>query len=539
MASNKHLPQLTQTSNSTSSAPTPFLKGAHPPTNDNGQIQYLPILNNHTYSSRVSSSGQPSSGHTSTVPRFSVRAPLEAAISKPSSPSAQANLLRHLQSSLAALRPVQQTQAAVPQTPVHVSQIQQAFAQAYSASASQADRRHSVSLPAQRQRLNSLADKHRLNQIRYYQHLIAQLSSTMPAAIDGTLPTMPFEAQVGDVDKTDFSFNGSFGLNPMSAEDPSWIGHGFQAQAVEDFLSSPDWTDPSPALTDSMSFELDSCGPSPLLPLEGYEDDLGVPGIAGAPLFPQQDSSATFSPLELARTDFHGSGDFGNSQMGSDFTLFPETKNSKLPAEMAFSQLSKPSSADTSLYNALRSAALSTANVSVKSAANTTTTAGVSAASLTASPLAFSFAPAASAPVPAPVEDTANADCSGSTSPSLAPSSKPEIRGSKRRLDSTDLLPLDAPIQKRTYLSASATSRRDTAVEEEDVFAEEEAAIRREKDPRIAKRLSNTLAARRSRHRKAEELRLLHEQIDSLQNEVEVWKKRCQQAEQERDEARR
>ena len=64
----------------------------------------------------------------------------------------------------------------------------------------------------------------------------------------------------------------------------------------------------------------------------------------------------------------------------------------------------------------------------------------------------------------------------------------------------------------------SATSRRDTA--EADEFAEEEAAIRREKDPRVAKRLSNTLAARRSRHRKAEELRLLHEKIEALSAEL-------------------
>ncbi|GAC76154.1 hypothetical protein PANT_19c00126, partial [Moesziomyces antarcticus T-34] len=111
-----------------------------------------------------------------------------------------------------------------------------------------------------------------------------------------------------------------------------------------------------------------------------------------------------------------------------------------------------------------------------------------------------------------------------------------EARGTKRRLDTTDLLPLDAPIQKRNYYTVSATSRRDTA--EADEFAEEEAAIRREKDPRVAKRLSNTLAARRSRHRKAEELRLLHEKIEALSGEVESWKRRCELAERERDEAR-
>lgn len=105
-------------------------------------------------------------------------------------------------------------------------------------------------------------------------------------------------------------------------------------------------------------------------------------------------------------------------------------------------------------------------------------------------------------------------------------------------MESTDLLPLDAPIQKRTYYTVSATSRRDTArAAEVDEFAEEEAAIRREKDPRVAKRLSNTLAARRSRHRKAEELRLLNEKIEALTSEVESWKRRCEQAEKERNDA--
>ncbi len=174
-----------------------------------------------------------------------------------------------------------------------------------------------------------MAQKQRLEQIRYYQQLIAQLNATMPAATDGSVPTLPFGASLMDSVKTETAgFNAAaLGLNPMSADDPSWIGHGFQASAAEDFLSSPEWTDPSPALTDSMSFEINSCDPSPLLPLDSYEDDLGVPGIAGAPLFPPQDgyASSNVSPLELAHSDFgaHTVGDFGAPEMGSDFTLFP------------------------------------------------------------------------------------------------------------------------------------------------------------------------------------------------------------------------
>ncbi len=133
----------------------------------------------------------------------------------------------------------------------------------------------------------------------------------------------------------------------MSADDdPSWIGHGFQAQAAEDFLSSPEWTDPSPALTDSMSFEIDSCGPSPLLPLDSYRMISECPVSPALPLFPPQDgyASSNVSPLDLAHHDFGNTvGDFGApTEMGSDFTLFPETKSHKLPIEMAFSKLSKP-----------------------------------------------------------------------------------------------------------------------------------------------------------------------------------------------------
>ncbi|SPO24383.1 uncharacterized protein UTRI_03651 [Ustilago trichophora] len=520
-----------------------------------------------------------SNSTTSATAPISLRAHLEAAISNPSSPSAQANLLKHLQSTLAAIRPLPKQAAATNNSPAHsTTPTQPTFARvpsitpaavASALAAAAAGRRHSLSsTSASSAGSHNPAQKQRLEQIRYYQQLIAQLNATMPAtAADSSVPTLPFEVQRGmDSVKNEPGFNAVLGLNPMSADDPSWIGHGFQAQAAEDFLSSPEWTDPSPALTDSMSFEIDSCGPSPLLPLDSYEDDLGVPGIAGAPLFPPQDgyASSNVSPLELAHHDFGANtvGDFGApTEMGSDFTLFPETKPAqKLPVEMAFSKLSQPAAGGAStedpaitLLRALSSAALSnsatTASVAVN---NSAASVAPAAPALTASPLAFTSMAAPLAPAPAPVSAPALAPApvaskSETSSPALdrrssSSSNKTDSRGSKRRLDSTDLLPLDAPIQKRTYYTVSATSRRDTAASassaEVDEFAEEEAAIRREKDPRVAKRLSNTLAARRSRHRKAEELRLLHEKIEALTSEVESWKRRCELAEKERDEAR-
>ena len=57
-------------------------------------------------------------------------------------------------------------------------------------------------------------------------------------------------------------------------------------------------------------------------------------------------------------------------------------------------------------------------------------------------------------------------------------------------------------------------------------------------DARALKRLSNTIAARRSRHRKAEELKRLYDMIEQLEKQVGVWKGRCEAAEQERDRLR-
>lgn len=543
------------------------MKSVHRPTNDNLSSPSPSILNFSTSQSNASTAAP--------ATPISLRAHLEAAISNPSSPSAQANLLKHLQSTLAAIRPLPKHAAAPSHSTAHTTTpTQPTFARvpsitpaavASALAAAAAGRRHTLSTPASS--TVSPTQKQRLEQIRYYQQLIAQLNATMPAAADGSVPTLPFEARPTDSVKTDSGFNAVLGLNPMSADDPSWIGHGFQAQAAEDFLSSPEWTDPSPALTDSMSFEIDSCGPSPLLPLDSYEDDSGVPGIAGAPLFPPQDgyASSNVSPLELAHHDFGSSntvGDFGAPEMGSDFTLFPEAKTSshKLPVEMAFSKLSKPAAVGASaedpaitLLRALSSAALSNSASTASVAVNTSAAVAPAAPALTASPLAFTsmsaplapapaVAPVASAPALAPAPAPAAKASTEPSSPALdrrssSSSNKTDSRGTKRRLDSTDLLPLDAPIQKRTYYTVSATSRRDTAAEV-DEFAEEEAAIRREKDPRVAKRLSNTLAARRSRHRKAEELRLLHEKIEALTSEVESWKRRCELAEKERDDAR-
>jgi len=78
-------------------------------------------------------------------------------------------------------------------------------------------------------------------------------------------------------------------------------------------------------------------------------------------------------------------------------------------------------------------------------------------------------------------------------------------------------LPLAAPTMARTYLIPASTARKRAAPElpDEVVSALEQ------------KRRTNTLAARKSRMRKANHLKELEGKIGELEREVETWKKRC------------
>lgn len=121
------------------------------------------------------------------------------------------------------------------------------------------------------------------------------------------------------------------------------------------------------------------------------------------------------------------------------------------------------------------------------------------------------------------------------------------FRGTRRRRrDVDELLPLDAPIQPRMYHTESATSRRDSKDHSSSGEISPKngnplatptlpSAENQDVDARALKRLSNTIAARRSRHRKAEELKRLYDMIEQLEKEVGLWKGRCEAAEQERD----
>ncbi|PWN90499.1 hypothetical protein FA10DRAFT_266972 [Acaromyces ingoldii] len=300
---------------------------------------------------------------------------------------------------------------------------------------------------------------------------------------------------------------------------------GQQHIGNDDFFSSPEWTDPSPALTNSLSFDLDSCDPSPLL-VDNYEGE--APELAGIPLFGDYRPQHQLDQSDKATVDANDFPLFG-SVASSEPQSAPSPTSGKR-AQMAFKPLQDSFEDPTAVL--LR--ALSNAARAQTATGDDTTK---DATPMTASPAAISSSP------PSPFFQPRNESSLESTKSNTTSTVDEAQRGIKRRHRGADLLPLDAPIQPRHYKTPSATSRKasktsaDQQASNQDPFSAEEAALAAEKDPVVAKRLSNTLAARRSRHRKAEELRTLHETIEDLQAEVEMWKSRCQRAEDEREKA--
>ena len=104
--------------------------------------------------------------------------------------------------------------------------------------------------------------------------------------------------------------------------------------------------------------------------------------------------------------------------------------------------------------------------------------------------------------------------------------------GTRRNLTPDALIPLDAPVQTRNYPTPSATSRRDPprkrsrteALGDEDDEAGKEL---NELDAISAKRLQNTLAARRSRRRKLEHQLELETNLDREKQLKEQWRSRA------------
>jgi hypothetical protein len=106
--------------------------------------------------------------------------------------------------------------------------------------------------------------------------------------------------------------------------------------------------------------------------------------------------------------------------------------------------------------------------------------------------------------------------------------------GTRKNVTPESLIPLDAPVQPRRYLSASATSRKDDSTRKRahsQAFGDDEnegdASKEVELDGIAAKRLQNTLAARRSRKRKLEYQQELEVAVERERVASERWKARA------------
>ncbi|KAJ7287270.1 hypothetical protein C8J57DRAFT_1283373 [Mycena rebaudengoi] len=111
----------------------------------------------------------------------------------------------------------------------------------------------------------------------------------------------------------------------------------------------------------------------------------------------------------------------------------------------------------------------------------------------------------------------------------LPPTSEPAPCSRSRSATGTRknaaLIPLEAPIQKRTYLTPSATSRRDVKKRaHSEAFADEGDV---DVDTIEERRRKNTLAARVSRQRKLNRLRELEDETLVLRRERDVWRERA------------
>ncbi|KAF7360267.1 BZIP domain-containing protein [Mycena venus] len=112
--------------------------------------------------------------------------------------------------------------------------------------------------------------------------------------------------------------------------------------------------------------------------------------------------------------------------------------------------------------------------------------------------------------------------------------------GTRKNLKPEALIPLEAPTQKRTYLTPSATSRKAVPAvfqkkrQHSVAFGDDDLEELGQLSPTASeaetieyKRRQNTLAARKSRKRKLEHQQQLEEQVVFLQSEVERWKTRA------------
>ena len=263
-------------------------------------------------------------------------------------------------------------------------------------------------------------------------------------------------------------------------------------------------------------------------------------------MFPSQDSEQDAPSPKRMRMDAEmpapGMSQSLPSVLRHDFTLFPGDDEVHVPSKHDLYMNSKADKV-MSLLDTLNGSPMQLRSGSLDSALSEPKTAPPALMEKTPTSMPVSALP--SPPITGPSVTPASITAPASSSTSMGGTKS--FRGTRRRRrDVDELLPLDAPIQPRMYHTESATSRRDSKDHSSSGEASPNngnplatptlpSAENQGVDARALKRLSNTIAARRSRHRKAEELKRLYDMIEQLEKEVGVWKGRCEAAEQERD----
>lgn len=364
-----------------------------------------------------------------------------------------------------------------------------------------------------------------------------------------------------------------------AAEDPSATYLGTLSPLLPLFpLSGPEhpgsiqseWSEStSPSLADSLlSLDFDSADTmgttlynsdllsdssvSPVTtPKEATASRLFAP--VDAVMFPSQDSEQDAPSPKRMRMDAEmpapGMSQSLPSVLRHDFTLFPGDDEVHVPSKHDLYMNSKADKV-MSLLDTLNGSPMQQPSVSMQLRSGSLDSA--LSEPKTAPPTLMEKMPTSvpasalpSPPITGPSVTPASITAPASSSTSMGGTKS--FRGTRRRRrDVDELLPLDAPIQPRMYHTESATSRRDSKDHSSSGEASPNngnplatptlpSAENQGVDARALKRLSNTIAARRSRHRKAEELKRLYDMIEQLEKEVGVWKGRCEAAEQERD----
>lgn len=263
-------------------------------------------------------------------------------------------------------------------------------------------------------------------------------------------------------------------------------------------------------------------------------------------MFPSQDSEQDAPSPKRMRMDAEmpapGMSQSLPSVLRHDFTLFPGDDEVHVPSKHDLYMNSKADKV-MSLLDTLNGSPMQLRSGSLDSALSEPKTAPPTLMEKMPTSVPASALP--SPPITGPSVTPASITAPASSSTSMGGTKS--FRGTRRRRrDVDELLPLDAPIQPRMYHTESATSRRDSKDHSSSGEASPNngnplatptlpSAENQGVDARALKRLSNTIAARRSRHRKAEELKRLYDMIEQLEKEVGVWKGRCEAAEQERD----